>query len=114
MNNDYYREAIDVLGKIRDETISYAKNNSKNLARLMYENQGAMRFGSENRIFLVLIDKNDMQNSWEMKRDFITLEKEIDRYLDSFDAKKLPELKLDFKYSGKTYSTHADVIFVVK
>ena len=84
------------------------------LAKLLYENQGAMRFGSENRLYLVLIDKQDIQNSWEMKRDFNRLETEINKYLNSFETDDLSPLKVVFDYSGKRYTTHADVIFVIK
>ena len=84
------------------------------LAKLLYENQGAMRFGSENRLYLVLIDKQDIQNSWEMKRDFKRLETEINKYLNAFQTNTLSSLKVDFDYSGKHYTTHADVIFVIK
>lgn len=77
---------------------------SQELAKLLYENQGAMRFGSENRLYLVLIDKQDIQNSWEMKRDFGRLETEINKYLDSFDVKSFLSKKIDFAYSGKQYT----------
>jgi len=36
----------------------------------LYENQGAQRFGADNRLFVVLLDKKDIERSWELKRDF--------------------------------------------
>lgn len=109
-----YNEAMTVLNSIRDETVKYAISHKMELAKLLYENQGAMRFGSENRLYLVLIDKQDIQNSWEMKRDFKRLETEINKYLNAFLTNTLSSLRVDFDYSGKHYTTHADVIFVIK
>jgi len=109
-----YDDALKELESIRNETVQYAISHKNELAKLMYENQGAMRFGSENRLYLVLIDKSDMQNSWEMKRDFPRLNSEITKYLDSFKAENLSKMQIDFHYSGKPYKTHADVLFIVK
>lgn len=113
-NSSLFQQALDELEKIRDAKIQYAKNNAKDLAIKLYENQGDGRFGSENRIYLILIDRNDMDNSWEMKRDFKRLKTEIDNYLNNFDINNLNSLKLSFNYGGRQYSTHADVIFVIK
>lgn len=109
-----YSEAMAVLNKIRDKTVEYAIANKMELAKLLYERQGSMRFGSENRLYLVLIDKQDIQNSWEMKRDFNRLETEINKYLNAFQTNSLSSMKIDFQYAGKHYTTHADVIFVIK
>ena len=109
-----YKEAMKILNRIRNKTVEYAKTHKKELAKLLYEKQGPMRFGSENRLYLVLIDKQDIQNSWEMKRDFKRLESEINKYLDAFQTNTLSSLKIDFMYSGHPYTTHADVIFVIK
>lgn len=113
-NKALFDQAILEIEKIRDAKINYAKTNAKALARQLYENQSEGRFGSENRIYLILIDRNDMDNSWEMKRDFKRLKTSINDYLNNFDIKNLDQMKLTFKYKGKQYSTHADVIFVVK
>lgn len=109
-----YAEAVALLDNIRNKTIEFALAHKMELAKLLYENQGAMRFGSENRLYLVLIDKQDIQNSWEMKRDFSRLETEINKYLDSFDVNSFLSKKIVFDYSGKQYTTHADVLFVIK
>ena len=111
---ELFKEALKELDKIRTARINYAKENATLLAKLLYENQGSTRFGAENRIYLILIDKDDMDNSWEMKRDFPRLKSAINSYLDSFDINNLNQMKLDFEYSGKQYTTHADIIFVIK
>ena len=109
-----FNDAMAILKTIREKTVEYAISNKMELAKLLYENQGDMRFGSENRLYLILIDKQDIQNSWEMKRDFNRLETEINKYLDSFKTDDLSPLKVVFNHSGKQYITHADVIFVIK
>ena len=111
---DLFKQAFAELEKIRDATIRYVKDDAKNLAKKLYENQGGSRFGSENRIYLILIDRNDMDNSWEMKRDFKRLKTEIDSYLNNFDINNLNNMKLTFEYGGREHHPYADVIFVEK
>lgn len=113
-HRDLFNQAMAELDKIRDAKINYAKQNAKDLAIRLYEKQGASRFGSENRIYLILIDRNDMDNSWEMKRDFTRLKTEIDKYLDKFDINNLNNMRLTFNYGGRQYTTHADILFVIK
>lgn len=109
-----YNQAMEELDRIRDAKISYAKQHAKDLTIKLYENQGPLRFGSENRIYLILIDRNDMDNSWEMKRDFTRLKTEIDNYLDNFDVNNLNNMRLSFNFGGRQFTTYADTIFVVK
>jgi hypothetical protein len=49
----------------KDYDVEDAIKNPKNLAKWMYENQGAQRFGADNRLFVVLLDKNNPQESWK-------------------------------------------------
>ena len=75
-----------------------------------------MRFGSENRLFLVLIDTDDFSASWKLKRNLDLLKPAIHGYLDSFDSKSLKDMKINFTYQdkSKTYTAYTDIIFVVK
>lgn len=75
-----------------------------------------MRFGSENRLFLVLIDTEDFSASWKLKRNLNLLKPTINGYLDTFGSKSLNDMKINFTYQGKStiYTTYADVIFVMK
>ncbi|MEY4935038.1 MAG: hypothetical protein RIS64_1397 [Bacteroidota bacterium] len=57
---------INVLTEIKNQKLAIlkqAQQNPKILATWLYENQGEMRFGSENRLFLVLVDTEDFNNS---------------------------------------------------
>ena len=78
----------------------------------LYENQSPRLFGAENRLFVVLIDLINMNQSWKMKRAFSLIEPRINQYLDSFNAKSLK--KIDFTFNKKNYESLADIIFVVK
>ncbi len=54
----------------RDYDIQDVIKNPKNLAIWMYENQGAQRFGSDNRLFAILLDTKNPEESWKLKRNF--------------------------------------------
>ena len=113
------KECMGVLERLRDEKLTILKNvqeNPKILAKWLYENQGEMRFGSENRLFLVLVDTEEFTSSWKLKRNMELLKPSIMAYLDNFAKKKVADLKVTFKYKGKPqeFSALTDVIFVVK
>lgn len=86
------------------------------MATWLYENQGEMRFGSENRLFLVLVDTDDFGNSWKLKRNLDLLKPTILNYLDNFKYKKIDDLKVTFEFKGKIqiFTALTDIIFVVK
>ena len=67
----------------------------------LYANQGEMRFGAENRLFVILVDANDISQSWKMKRAFTLIEPKVNSYLDNFSEGTLK--KIDFKTSTFTY-----------
>ena len=110
---------IDVLATLKNEKLQILKevqDNPKILATWLYENQGEMRFGAENRLFLVLVDTNDFSNSWKLKRNIELLKPIILKYLDNFKDKKTEDLKVTFEFKGKLqiFTALTDVIFVVK
>ncbi len=86
------------------------------LSKWLYENQGEMRFGSENRLFLVLIDTDDFSNSWKLKRNLELLTPAIDKFLNTFSKKQRNDLEISFNYPGRpqTFKSLADIIFIVK
>jgi len=105
----------DILSELRSKrkaVIDYAERNKEDLMKWLYENQGEMRFGAENRLFLILVDSSDMTQSWKMKRAFEQIEPAVKNYLDGFTKASLS--KIDFTFKDKDYSSLADVIFVVK
>lgn len=105
----------DILSELRAKrkaVIDDAIRNKSELMKNLYEKQGEMRFGAENRLFLVLVDSSDMTQSWKMKRAFEQIEPAIVNYLDAFSKASLS--RIDFTFKDKAYSSLADVIFVVK
>lgn len=78
----------------------------------LYANQGEMRLGAENRLFVIFVDMTDMSQSWKMKRVFSLIEPKVNDYLDNFNTNSLKEV--DFIFKKDSYKSLADVIFVVK
>lgn len=110
-------ESNAVINKVlerRREVLEYARANPTELSRWLYENQGDMRFGAENRIYLILIDNQNWENSWSLKRNIQLLRPSITSYLDGFSEKKLIDMQLDFTYNSRSYTTHADILFIIK
>ena len=115
--------SLKTLAEIKDfrlNLIEKVKQNPHLLAKNLYEEQGEMRFGAENRIFLVLIDKSDFDNSWKLKRNIELLKPSIHKYLDNFSSKNIDELKLSFYKKGKPqqfptkYEVLTDVLIIEK
>jgi len=114
-------ECKNVINTIKNENLNIvneAKSNPKDLAKWLYENQGEMRFGSENRLFLILIDTDttNFSNSWKLKRNMDLLTPTINNYLNHFSEKNISDLEISFNYPGKNKTFHslADIIFVIK
>jgi hypothetical protein len=114
--DDLCKQTLQTLKSEKIEILKETQENPKLLAKWLYENQGEMRFGSENRLFLVLVDTDDFNNSWKLKRNIDLLKPTIVSYLDNFKNKKISDLQVDFEFKGKPhgFSALADVIFVVK
>jgi hypothetical protein len=115
-NNNFCNSVLSILKNEKLQILNEVQSNPKILAKWLYENQGEMRFGSENRLFLVLVDSEDFNGSWKLKRNLDLLKPTIMKYLDNFKSKKMEDLKVTFGYKGKpqTFTALADVIFVVK
>ena len=106
------------LATIREQNISVlsdAMSNPLPLSKWLYENQGEMRFGSENRIYLILVDMDDFESSWRLKRNVDLLRPTIVGFLDSLSVEALRNKKVEFVFKGKagTFSALAEVVFVV-
>ena len=98
-------------GQIIRDTIQ----NPKKLIRWLYEEQGERRFDAANRLFLILIDKNNLEDSWKMKRNIDLLKNKINKYMDNFEFKNKNKFKIIFKWKdGKQYSAFSDILFITK
>jgi len=115
-NDDFCNGVLTTLKNEKLEILNEVQTNPKILATWLYENQGEMRFGAENRLFLVLVDTENFNASWKLKRNIDLLKPTIISYLDTFSTKKIDDLKIAFNFKGKsqTFTALTDVIFVVK
>jgi len=89
-----------------------AIKKSLDLAIWMYENQGAQRFGADNRLFVVLFDKDNPERSWELKRNFTLIFQKIDNFFDKETVTKEDEIV--FKFGRKTYTAVTKVLIITK
>ena len=113
------QSSLNALSQVKSQNlgiVNEAQQNPKALIKWLYENQGEMRFSSENRLFLLLIDTSDFSSSWKLKRNLDILAPAINSFLDDFGSRKESDLTVNFNYPGKpqTFSALADIIFVVK
>jgi len=113
--NDVCLAALETLQTENKTILDESIKNPQNLTQWLYENQGEMRFGSENRIYLILVDANDFKNSWKLKRNINLLKPVITEYLDKFSLSEMMEKRITFTFKGKpgTFSALADTLFVV-
>ncbi len=107
-----HTDILDTLKAKRREVVTEAQTNTIELMTWLYANQGEMRFGAENRLFVMLVDTKDMNQSWKMKRAFQLIEPKVNDYLNNFNEGSLKEINFTFKKDS--YKSLADVIFVVK
>ena len=107
-----HTDVIQSLNDAKSEVIRDAQNNPVELMTWLYEHQGPMRFGAENRLFVILADSTGLNQSWKMKRAFSLIEPKVKNYLKAFTKTSLK--KIDFIFNKQNYTSLADVIFVVK
>lgn len=107
------KAVLDTISQQRKEILKYTKEHKSELAKWLYENQGEMRFGSENRLFLILIDNNNWDDSWKLKRNIDLLSPNIQSYLDSFARRNIEDMKVTFSFKGSDYTAYADVLFII-
>lgn len=82
------------------------------LARWLYEHQGAQRFGDENRLYIVLIDTADPAQSWKLKRAVDLVYPQIDAFLDAATVGESDVLP--FVYSGQSYTPRCKILLVTR
>lgn len=96
----------------REFTLDEVLKKPKDLIVWLYENQGAQRFGADNRLFVVLASKNNLEESWKLKRDFDFVFDEIDKFFDNASVSTKDEIVFSFK--KKTYTTISKILIISK
>lgn len=107
-----HSDVLETLKNKRKEIVSETQQNTVELITWLYENQGEMRFGAENRLYIIMIDSTDMNQSWKLKRAFSLIEPKVQTYLNNFTENSLQEI--NFKFKGKNYKSFADIVFIIK
>jgi len=96
----------------RNYDVEGAIKNPKKLAVWMYENQGAQRFGADNRLFVVLLDTRNRQDSWKLKRDFDLIFSKIDEFFA--EEKVTPTDEVVFSFRRKTFTAISKVLLITE
>lgn len=92
--------------------LTSAIRNPSELAIWMYENQGKQRFGDDPRLFVILLDKDNPERSWELKRDFDFIFQKIDNFF-STEAVSMKD-EIVFSFGRKTYTAITKVLIITK
>jgi len=108
------KEFMENFYSIRKKIISETINNPKELIRWFYENQGVRRFDASCRFFLVLIDLDNLEDSWKLKRNKKLLKNEINKFLNNNNEINPDDMKITFNWDNREYTTYATILFVLK
>ncbi|MFM6519430.1 MAG: hypothetical protein ACKPIC_23670, partial [Microcystis panniformis] len=100
------KDFYDNFVKIRRDIINETLKQPRELLRWLYENQGSQRFDASNRLFLVLVDTNSLEDSWKLKRDFSLLKRKINEYLNTRSFNK-DNLLLSWNFNNHEYHSYA-------
>ena len=116
-NNNSCKNILQNISRVRLNILNEVKNDPKKLIQNLYKNQGELRFDASNRLFLVLIDTGNFDNSWQLKRNFDLLKSVIQAYLDNFKSKHIDNLKISFNYEIggqlKKFTSLSDILFII-
>ena len=99
----------------RRKIIKTVMRRPETLIRWLYEQQGERRFDAANRLFIVLVDQNNLDESWKMKRNVELLTYRVNNYLNKLSLKNVKKHKIVFNWKdGKKYSALSDILFIMK
>jgi len=106
-------EFLDEFKQIRSQLIQNSLNDPTELKIWLYENQGVRRFDASNRFFLILINENNLEESWKLKRNKPLLISNINTHLDDMTRSHIDNLKLKFLWEGREFNTYADILPII-
>lgn len=93
-------------------TLEAAIDNPKSLIIWLYENQGAQRFGFDNRLYVVVASKDSLDESWKLKRDFGFVYEKIDNFFNQTTVSDKDEVVFSFNHN--TYTTISKILMITK
>lgn len=112
--NEKAQNFINDLSKMKKDVIDYYIDNPQKLIVWLYEHQGERRFDASNRFFIVLVDSDNIYDSWKLKRNGSFLKEKIDEKLNSFEKNKLNKIKFHWTKDGKDYYCNSEILFIIK
>jgi len=92
--------------------ISHLENHPLELAKWLYENQGESRFSDSHRLFIILVDEHNLEQSWKLKSDFPRIKKAIDSYLIDTQQLKLLQWSFQGRRISGTFTTYVGLLVV--
>ena len=109
---DFFIDDLPIDLKITRLPKGFDENFDKGeLIKWFYENQSEQRFGAENRLFLVLNDRNNPENTdWLKITHYNDIKDIINRYLDDFTSEQMEDIS--FSFAGRMYNVKSDLIFI--
>jgi len=60
-----------------------------------------------------LVDADNLEESWKLKRNKALLADSIGKHLDTMHPEAMKNLHLEFHWRGEVYETFADALFIV-
>jgi hypothetical protein len=106
------RALLDDLQGKRLDILEEVIHQPDALVRWFYEHQDGRRFDTANRLFLVLVDREDFFNSWTLRRAKPLLVETIHDHLNrSTDP---PGTEISFNWRNDEYTATADVLFAIR
>jgi len=105
---------LNQFHEIRQQIISEAIASPKELIIWLYENQGMRRFDAANRFFIVLIDINNLEESWKLKRNKDVLSGRIHNYLNANRNLSPEQIQIDFNWEGQNFRSYATCLFILR
>jgi hypothetical protein len=108
--NPKAKEIINEFIEFRKKIIEEVEKNPDEVINFLYEKQGVRRFDASNRLFLLLIDTKNFEESWKMKRNIPVIQKSIKKFLD--DNKNIGR-DISFVWQeGQQFKVKSDLLII--
>jgi len=112
--NPVAQSFIQEFHQTRRDIINDTIANPQELIIWFYENQGTRRFDAANRFFIVLIDRNNLEESWKLKRNREILSTQINDFLNANRNIDFNQFQLNFNWEGDNYQSYATCLFIIR
>ena len=102
-------ETLTKIENYRYTIIDEVEKNPIDLIRWLYENQGTRRFDASNRLFIVLVNRENFFEGWKMKRSIKLLKEKTNKFLNN---QKTIGMDINFNWDGQNYSVKSDMLMI--